>query len=47
MEKQLIIPESEWSTSIHRTKEWENSVIYLRYEHDFVKKIIIIDYKNK
>lgn len=47
MKKQVIIKEEDWANSIYRTIEWENSVILLRWEHDYVNKQYIIDYKEK
>jgi len=43
----VTITEAEWPTSIYSTYEWECSVIITRYEHDFIKGIYIIDYKEK
>lgn len=44
--KKITIPESEWKSSIYRTKEWEDSVEITYWEHDYMKKIYIIRYKE-
>jgi hypothetical protein len=44
---QVIVTENDWPTSIYRTKEWEQSVKIIRWEHDYVNKIYIIDYETK
>lgn len=47
MKRQIIIQEEDWSESVYRTKEWEDSVDLIRWEHDYVKKQYIIDFKDK
>lgn len=44
MKKQIIISEDEWEDSIYKTKEWEQSVEVLKWEHDYIKKEYIITY---
>jgi hypothetical protein len=46
MEKVIVISEQDWPTSIYKTKEWEQSVRILRWEHDYVKKCYIINYEE-
>lgn len=45
MKKQIIIKGEDWENSIYNTREWEKSVEIIRWEHDFVKKQYVIDYK--
>jgi hypothetical protein len=47
LEKQIIIKEEDWGKSIYNTREWEKSVEIIRWEHDFVKKQYVIDYKDE
>jgi len=47
MKKQIIIKEEDWNNSIYRTREWEQSVEIIRWEHDYEKKQYVIDYKEK
>jgi len=41
----ITIPEADWSTSIYRTKEWEQSVRIIRWEHDYVEGVYKIEYE--
>ena len=43
---QIIIKEEDWKDSKYRTKEWENTVELIKWEHDYEKKIYIIDYNS-
>lgn len=43
----VIIKEEDWTESIYRTKEWEDSVDILRWEHDYEKKQYVIIYQEK
>lgn len=45
--KQVIINETDWKDSIYRTVKWEQSVEIVRWEHDYDKKIYIINYKER
>jgi hypothetical protein len=47
MKKQIIIKEAAWEASIYRTREWEQSVEIIRWEHDYEKRQYVIDYKEK
>jgi len=47
MKKQIIIKEEDWESSIYKTREWEQSVEIIRWEHDYENKQYIIDYKEK
>lgn len=44
MKKKVIITEKDWPESIYRTKEWEDSVTIIRWEHDYEKGQYVIDY---
>lgn len=43
----VVISEMEFPNSIYNTKEWEQSVIIIRWEHDFENHKYTIDYKEK
>lgn len=47
MKKKVIIKEEDWETSVYPTKEWNDSVEVMKYEHDYEKKEYIIEYKEK
>jgi len=47
MKKKIVIKESDWNDSIYKTKKWEQSVEILRWEHDYVEHIYVIDYIDK
>ena len=47
MKQRVIVKEEDWIDSIYSTKEWEQSIELIRWEHDYVKKEYIIDYKTK
>ena len=42
MKKRITIKEKDY----HNYKEWEKSVIVLRWEHDFINHEYSIDYKE-
>ena len=43
----IVISEEDYKNSQYSTKEWEQSVIVVKWEHDFEKKQYTIDYKEK
>lgn len=45
--KVVVVKEVDWENSIYRTKEWEDSVEIVRWEHDFENKTYTIDYYFK
>ncbi len=42
----IIIPEDEFADSVYNTREWEQSVVIVRWEHDFENHKYTIDYKE-
>lgn len=46
-DKQVIVKEVDWANSKYRTREWEQSVEIVRWEHNYEKKQYIIDYNEK
>ena len=46
-EHQVIIKESDWVNSKYRTKEWEQTVEIVRWEHDYIERIYTIDFNQK
>lgn len=42
----LVIKDKDWPTCIYRTKEWEDSVNIIYWEHDYVKKVHVIIYSQ-
>ena len=46
-DKQIIVKEADWENSKYRTREWEQSVKIVRWEHDYEKKQYVIDYNEK
>lgn len=46
-EQKVVIKEADYAASIYNTKEWENSVKVLVWEHDFEKKIYTIIFEEK
>jgi len=47
MEHTIIFKESDYIHSEYNTKEWEQSVIILRWEHDYESKTYTIKYEDK
>ena len=47
MKIKKIVEESEWEDSKYRTKEWEQSVNIVTWEHNYVTKQYIIVYNEK
>ena len=45
--KQVIVEEADWQDSKYRTSEWDKTVEVISWEHDYMKKIYIIKYKEK
>ena len=45
-DKQIIVKEADWKKSKYRTREWEQSVEIVRWEHDYEKKQYVINYKT-
>jgi len=46
MKNKIVIEESDWCTSKYRTKEWEQSVSIIKWEHDFETKKYTIEFKE-
>jgi hypothetical protein len=46
MKKKIIISESDWKSSIYRTREWERTVNITNWIHDYETKEYIIEYKE-
>lgn len=44
--ERIVIKENEWPRSKYKTKEWEDTVNIIRWEHDYEKKIYIIDFEK-
>jgi hypothetical protein len=47
MTEQIRIKEQKYKTSKYNTKDWENSVTIIRWEHNYENSEYIIDYKQK
>ncbi len=45
MKERIVIAESEWDSSVYRTREWENTVEIIRWEHDYENKQYVIEFK--
>lgn len=46
MKKKVIIEAADWPDSPYNTKEWENSVKVVNWEHDFEKSIYTIIFEE-
>lgn len=47
MDKQVIISEFDYYNSMYSTIEWESSVFIIKWEHNFITHMYIIDYEEK
>ena len=55
MKKRVIIKAKDWEKSLYNSKEWEQSVIIIMWEHDLgiydfgggIEEKYTIDYKEK
>mgnify|MGYP003660891671 CR=1 FL=1 len=43
----VIVNESDWDESEYRTREWEQSVKIIRWEHNYEENVYIIEYEPK
>lgn len=47
LKKKITVQEKDWATSKYRTREWEQSVKIITWEHDYEKKQYVIIYNEK
>ena len=43
----IVVKEEDWEKSEYKTKEWEQSVKIVKWTHDYVDKIYIIEFIEK
>lgn len=46
MKQKVVIEEKDWKNSKYRTKEWEDSVEILKWEHNYETKKYIIHFQS-